>query len=208
MAEAADGGAAEATVLVVDDDEAVADLYAGWVEDAGDYAAAVVHDGEAAVAAVEDGSSVDAMLLDHGLPDTDGDAVVSAVRERRPDLPVAMVTAAAVGEGETPADRRLTKPVMREDVTAAVEALLADGEAGTGADGDAGVTPSADGGTGLSTAVENTLTTDGSDGREGRREDDDGDDGEVTSAVSEALSDVTDRLDDIRDAVGEDGDDR
>jgi DNA-binding response OmpR family regulator len=79
----------DATVLVVDDEREIADLYARWLED--EYAVEVAYTGQDALDSLDE--SIDVVLLDRRIPDLHGDEVLERIRERDLDCWVAMVTA-------------------------------------------------------------------------------------------------------------------
>jgi two-component system nitrogen regulation response regulator NtrX len=79
-------------VLVVDDEESIRRSLAGLLSDEG-WEVATASDGDAALAAVrEDAGAVDVVLLDIAMPGRDGIAVLEALREAHPDLPVVMMS--------------------------------------------------------------------------------------------------------------------
>ena len=116
-----DTGGSRATVLVVDDEHAVADLHAYWLRP--EYDVLVEYGGEAALEAVDD--SVDVVLLDRRMPDVDGDEVLVAIRDRGYDCRVGMVTAVPpdVDVLDLGFDDYLCKPVDREGLVGAVHRL-------------------------------------------------------------------------------------
>jgi DNA-binding response OmpR family regulator len=111
----------EATVLVVDDERDIADLYSAWLEES--YAVRTAYGaGEALDHADEE---VDVVLLDRQMPEMTGDEVLERIRERDLDCRVVMVTAVdpdfdIVDMGF---DDYLTKPVMLEELRDAVERM-------------------------------------------------------------------------------------
>ncbi|AUG46482.1 DNA-binding protein [Haloarcula taiwanensis] len=111
-----------ATILVVDDEPAVADVYADQLRDR--YAVETVYSGEAALSKLD--STVDVVLLDRRMPDRSGDEVLSAIREKRYDTRVAMVTAVDPDFDiiEMPFDDYVIKPVSKEDLFGTIEQLL------------------------------------------------------------------------------------
>lgn len=110
------------TVLVVEDDAALADLYVAWLD--GECDVRVAHDGREALAAVE-GASV--VLLDRGLPDMTGDEVLARIDERDLDVPVAMVTGTEIERDAVVSapHEHVTKPVSPERLRRTVSILLA-----------------------------------------------------------------------------------
>ncbi|MFD1646430.1 response regulator transcription factor [Haloarchaeobius litoreus] len=109
------------TILVVDDEERLADLYATWLSDA--YRAAAVYGGEAALDAVTE--SVDIVLLDRRMPDLTGDEVLERLRADGYEGWVVMVTAVDPGLDllEMDVHDYLTKPVSRSQLVRLVESL-------------------------------------------------------------------------------------
>jgi two-component system response regulator AdeR len=110
------------SVLVVDDEERLADLYAHWLD--GRYDVTAVYGGEAALATVD--ASVDVVLLDRRMPETTGDDVLEGIRRRNLDCRVAMVTAVDPDLDliEMPFDDYLTKPASADELESTVERLL------------------------------------------------------------------------------------
>lgn len=111
------------TVLVVDDEEMVLDLYEVWLSEA--YAVRTAADGEGALEAVA--PEVDVLLLDRRMPGRSGDAVLEALEEHEADPLVAMVSAVEpdVDIVDIPVDDYVIKPTDREELFDAVEGLLA-----------------------------------------------------------------------------------
>jgi len=109
----------EQTVLVVDDERDIADLYTTWLEMSHDVRTA--YNGEQALEKVDE--ETDIVFLDRQMPDLSGDEVLERIRERELDSRVVMVTAVDPDFDivEMPFDDYLTKPVMREDLDEAVE---------------------------------------------------------------------------------------
>ena len=110
------------TVLVVDDEESVAEAYALWLSE--EYDVRTAHDGQEAIEEMDD--DVDVVLLDRRMPRMSGDEALAAIRERGYDARVAMVTAVDpdLDIVEMPFDDYLTKPVTRGELTETVEELL------------------------------------------------------------------------------------
>ena len=110
-----------ATILVVDDERDIADLYTTWLEM--DHDVRTAYGGEEALDLVDE--DVDLVFLDRQMPDYSGDEVLERIRKQGVDCRVVMVTAVdpdfdIVDMGF---DDYLTKPVMREDLGEAVEAM-------------------------------------------------------------------------------------
>jgi DNA-binding response OmpR family regulator len=111
----------ELTILVVDDEEDIADLYTTWL--AMDHEVRTAHGGKEALEKVDE--DVDIAFLDRQMPDHSGDEVLEQIRDRGLNCRVVMVTAVdpdfdIVSMGF---DDYLTKPVMREDLDDAVESM-------------------------------------------------------------------------------------
>jgi len=110
------------SVLVVDDESSLADLYAHWLSD--EYDVRTAYGGEAALEAVDDG--IDVMLLDRRMPDLSGDEVLKRVRQRNHDVLVAMVTAVEPDFDivEMPCQDYLVKSIDRSMLHDTVDRLL------------------------------------------------------------------------------------
>ena len=110
------------TVLVVDDDRALADTCEYWLRE--EYDVRVAYDGTQALERIDD--DVDVVLLDRRMPDVSGDDVLAEIDARGLDCRVAMMTAVAPDTDivEMPFDEYLVKPVDEESVTETVEELL------------------------------------------------------------------------------------
>ncbi|WP_436927824.1 response regulator [Halosimplex amylolyticum] len=100
------------TVLVVDDEKEVADVFALKLQD--DYETRVAYGGEEALEAIDE--DVDAVLLDRRMPDVHGDEVLAAIRERGYDCVVVMTTAVDPNLNilEMDFDDYLSKPIETE----------------------------------------------------------------------------------------------
>ena len=111
-----------ATVLAVDDEPDLAELYRVYLDSA--YDVRIATGGEAAMAEMDD--SVDVVLLDRRMPDMSGHEVLTAMREAGYDARVAMLTAVEpdVDIVDMPFDDYKTKPVTKEDLLTLVEVLL------------------------------------------------------------------------------------
>ena len=69
-----------ATVVVVEDEPDLADLYTAWLDD--DYDVHAAYGGEEALELIDDLGAVDVVLLDRRMPEVSGDEVLSALRDR------------------------------------------------------------------------------------------------------------------------------
>lgn len=110
------------TVLVVEDEEHLAELYEEWLRD--EYDVEVAIGGEAAVEAMHDG--VDVVTLDRRMPGTTGDEVLETIRAEGYDAAVVMVTAVEpdVDLVELPIDDYVTKPITGETFLDVVERMV------------------------------------------------------------------------------------
>jgi len=113
---------AQPTVLLVDDEQDVVDVYALAFTD-GDYSVLKAHSGEEALEKVAD---ADVVLLDRRMPGLSGGEVLDEIRDRGLDVRVAMVTAVDPDFDitEMPFDTYLTKPVNDEELRETVDELL------------------------------------------------------------------------------------
>jgi two-component system response regulator AdeR len=115
-------GSEQSTVLVVEDEPPLIEIYARWLE--GDYEVRTAQNGSEALEQLDDG--VDVALLDRLMPGMSGDEVLAEIRDLAPDCRVAMVTAVEpdfdiITMGF---DDYLTKPVEKEMLLETVERLL------------------------------------------------------------------------------------
>ncbi|MFB6138237.1 MAG: response regulator transcription factor [Halobacteriaceae archaeon] len=110
------------TVLVVEDERDLADLYADWLAD--EYDVRVAYTAQEALETVDDEVSV--VLLDRRLPDRPGSEVLATIRERGLECRVAMVTAVDPDFDivEMGFDDYLVKPVSRAELRETVDGLL------------------------------------------------------------------------------------
>jgi len=113
---------AQPTVLLVDDERDVVDVYALAFTD-GDYTVLKAYSGEEALEQVAD---ADVVLLDRRMPGLSGQDVLDEIRERGLDVRVAMVTAVDPDFDITDMafDSYLTKPVSDEELRETVDELL------------------------------------------------------------------------------------
>ena len=111
-----------ATVLVVEDEAPLVEIYARWLED--DYRVLTAQNGEAALEHLDE--DVDVVLLDRLMPGVSGDEVLEVIGERGFDPSVALVTAVEPDFDiiRMGFDDYLTKPIDREDLLETVDRLL------------------------------------------------------------------------------------
>jgi DNA-binding response OmpR family regulator len=111
------------TVLIVDDERALAEAYRQFLEP--DYDVRVANSGEAALEQLD--AEPDVVLLDRRMPGMSGDRVLEIMQNRRLDARIAMVTAVdpdfdVIDMG---IDDYLVKPIDRATIRETVERLLA-----------------------------------------------------------------------------------
>lgn len=112
----------QAKVLIVDDEQGLADLYAAWLADT--YEVRTAYDGEQALDKIDD--TVDVVLLDRRMPGLSGDDVLTEIRERGCTCHVAMITAVGpdLDIAELRFDDYATKPIKRDELEEVVQILL------------------------------------------------------------------------------------
>jgi DNA-binding response OmpR family regulator len=111
-----------ATVLVVEDERELADLFSDWLSDSYD-----VRTAYSATGALDElDETVDVVLLDRRLPERSGDELLDVVQERDYDCQVAMVTAVDPDFDmlELGFDAYVVKPVERDELEGLVNRLL------------------------------------------------------------------------------------
>lgn len=110
------------TVLIVEDEPDLADLFAAWLES--DYTVRTAYDGDSALELMDD--TVDCVLLDRRMPGRSGGEILEAIREEGYDTRVAMVTAVEPDFDilEMGFDDYVVKPVTRDDLQDLVKELL------------------------------------------------------------------------------------
>ena len=117
-------------LLLIDDEPAQRRLVSALAARAG-WRSIFAADGEMALAQLgtQDGMQLDAILLDHWAPDADAGPLIAELRERRPALPILMLTANgsvahAVAAMRAGATDFLVKPLAPERLLAALEACM------------------------------------------------------------------------------------
>ncbi|MFC6988882.1 response regulator [Haloplanus sp. GCM10025708] len=118
------GSDGQRLVLVVDDDEALAESVRIWIEQREEWRATTATAGDEALDVY--GPHVDVVFLDRQLSRTTGAEVLESMRERNGDARVAMMTAIEPDWDilELSFDMYLTKPVGKEDVHEATQELI------------------------------------------------------------------------------------
>lgn len=112
----------EATILIVDDEQDLADLFGVWLSER--YTVHTVYSGHDALELLD--NTIDVVLLDRSMPGLSGDAVLTEIRARELNCRVALVTAHdpdfdVIRLGF---DEYVTKPVPKDALYDVVETLL------------------------------------------------------------------------------------
>jgi DNA-binding response OmpR family regulator len=112
----------QATVLIVDDEENVADVYALRLRS--EYETRVAYGGEAALDTLD--VDVDVVLLDRRMPEMSGDEVLKEIRDRGYDCRVVMLTAVNpdLEIVDMAFDEYLCKPVEQSKLIEIIEQQL------------------------------------------------------------------------------------
>ena len=110
------------TVLIVDDEVNITELFGVWLE--ADYDVRMANSGEEALEKLD--AAVEVVLLDRRMPGLSGDEVLEEIRGAGYDCRVAMVTAVDPDFDviEMGFDDYLTKPIDREGLESAIDSLL------------------------------------------------------------------------------------
>ena len=123
-------------LMVIDDEPAQRRLVAALAARGG-WRAIFAADAEMAIAMLgtQDGMQLDAVLLDHWAPDADVTPLIAELRERRPQLPILMLTAngsvaQAVAAMRSGATDFLVKPLAPDRLLCALDAATAGHSAG------------------------------------------------------------------------------
>lgn len=112
----------DATVLVVEDERSLAELYRVWLAE--DHHVETAYTGQEAAEKLDE--AVDVVILDRRLPDSTGQKVLDVVQNRGLDCMVAIVSAVKpeFDVANFPIDEYLVKPVERRELRATVNELL------------------------------------------------------------------------------------
>jgi len=113
----------DGTILVVDDEESLADLYTEFLKNAG-YEVRTAYNGGEAI--IELDTDVDVVLLDRQMPGMRGEEVLQEVRDYLDWCRVVMVTAKEpdFDVADLPFDEYLNKPVDEEQLLDTVEQMF------------------------------------------------------------------------------------
>jgi DNA-binding response OmpR family regulator len=116
-------------VLAVEDDDLVRDVVATHLRRAGHQVIAA-SSGQEALEVMVERAAPDVAVVDIGLPDTDGFALVTALRERHENLPVIFLTGRVemeqVEEGRRVGATYLTKPFIASALLTAIDRAVLD----------------------------------------------------------------------------------
>jgi signal transduction histidine kinase/ActR/RegA family two-component response regulator len=125
----ADSRPAQATlVLLVDDETLVREVVRAGLEDLG-FRVIAAGNGEAALRQLDERPDIDVMVTDLAMAEMDGMALIGHARQRRPTLPVLLLTGfaeaspAAVSEAALGRFQMLRKPASLEQIASAITAL-------------------------------------------------------------------------------------
>src|SRR3546814_2231490 len=117
-------------LMLIDDEPAQRRLIAALAARAG-WRTIFANDGETAIAMLgtQDGMRLDAILLDHWIPDFDTSRLITDIRERRPGLPILILTAhnnvaVAVEAMRAGATDFLSKPIAPDRLLAALHSAV------------------------------------------------------------------------------------
>lgn len=115
-----------ATVLVVDDEADLTDLFDIWLSSR--YDVRTAYDGEQALERMDE--RVDVAFLDRQMPKRSGDEVAEIIAEEYPGTRIVFVSSEPLTSLDADAafDAYLTKPVERADMLDVADMLIADGE--------------------------------------------------------------------------------
>ena len=109
-------------MLVVDDNQAIANTYTAFLSD--EYAVRTAYNGKEALEKLD--AAVDVVLLDRRMPEVSGDAVLEEIESRQLDCRVVMLTAVDPDFDiiDMGFDEYLVKPIEREELNEVVREML------------------------------------------------------------------------------------
>ncbi len=116
-------------VLIIEDEPVQQEMLVLLLQNTLDHKAIVANDGSMALALLQNNPSINLIILDIGLPDINGMELLDIIKQRRPDLPIIMLTGhedlnIAVEAMKIGAYDYLTKPVERPRLQAAIQNAL------------------------------------------------------------------------------------
>lgn len=115
-------------VLVVDDDDPVREITAGFLLDLG-YAVVEAHSGDVALEQFERLAKIDAAVLDFAMPGMNGSDLARELRTRRPSLPIIFTTGYVDMEGlkDFSEEQIVTKPFTQSEIALKLSQALTRG---------------------------------------------------------------------------------
>jgi CheY-like chemotaxis protein len=124
VAAAPPAGVRTGTILMVDDDELVAESTAAMLEDLG-YAVVTRHSAKEALEALSNGTVPDLLLTDQAMPVMTGVELAAQVRKLRPDLPILLATGFSELSGaDLQGMGKLMKPFSQAELARELSRLL------------------------------------------------------------------------------------
>jgi PAS domain S-box-containing protein len=123
VSDTGDAGGATGTALLVDDDDMVRMSTADMLVEMG-FSVLEANSAEEALKIVDSGQPFDLLITDHLMPGMTGVDLSHAVRVRRPETPVLIISGFAEAEGIASDLPRLTKPFRQAELAATVSGLL------------------------------------------------------------------------------------
>lgn len=112
----------DATVLVVEDERELADVFAGWIGER--YRVRTAYTGEEALDVID--GTIDVVLLDRRLPGITGGDVLDEIRDRGFDCRIAFITAVDPGFDilDMPCDDYVVKPILKPELFDVIDRML------------------------------------------------------------------------------------
>lgn len=110
------------TILVVDDNPDLTEIYADWLRD--EYTVRTAYNGDQALKSLDD--EVDVVLIDRKMPQKSGDSVVAQIEKSDVDCRIAMITAVDPDFDiiEMEIDEYLIKPLLKSELKKTAENLI------------------------------------------------------------------------------------
>ena len=124
-AAAATANGGEGIVLLVDDEELVRASTAHMLAELG-YAVVEASSAEEALGLVDGGRAFDLLVTDHLMPGTTGADLARAVRSRRGEVPVLIISGYADADAIAPDLPRLTKPFRQDELAMKIATVTAE----------------------------------------------------------------------------------
>jgi CheY-like chemotaxis protein len=114
------GGDAKATVLVVDDNQQLREVYRKQLD--GQFRVLTAAGGREALEAIDE--SVDVVVLDRCMPGLSGDEVFEQLIKRSSRPSVVMITGMDMADPTPAPERSLVKPAGRDELISAIDELV------------------------------------------------------------------------------------